>query len=461
MTTPAVRVVLFLALTVLAGLASGCSDGGDAAGNEPAGAPGTSGGPEGPAGAGGSAATGGAVATGLPCEVAKALDTACGECHSSPPKYAAPMPLTSLADVHAQSVGDPSRKVFEVMLERIKSDDKPMPPKGEMAEADKKAVVEWLEAGAPESSDTCEPMGGGGGAGVGPEALPCTPSHSFTAHALGSDEKYPVPVIGAENQYECFSFKSPFDGKTQATAWAPIIDDERVLHHWILYRTLVPQIDGGVMPCVMPPDATFVAGWAPGGENAVMPEDVGLELAGPAEYFIMQVHYNNAAHHPDSFDASGVAFCTTDTPREHTAGVVTLGTALIAIPPHAQGWEATGNCPSAITAVGMAEPLTMLASFPHMHRLGRGLRTMISRGGDASKVEPLIDIDNFSYNDQGFYPHDPPIVIQPGDGLQTTCTYDNPDLSVVTFGEKTENEMCFNFVLAYPITALLNRSCMY
>ena len=35
--------------------------------------------------------------------------------------------------------------------------------------------------------------------------------------------------------------------------------------------------------------------------------------------------------------------------------------------------------------------------------------------------------------------------------LTTTCTYDNPDGGPVGFGEDTEDEMCFNFVLTYPI----------
>ena len=451
-------VCLFLALTPVLG---GCSSGGEAAGDAPA---------DRPAAPGGSTPTGGATdpgagTTGMPCDVAAAIETACVGCHSSPPKYGAPMPLTTLDDIHKPSVSDPSRPVYEVMLERMKSETKPMPPKGDIADADRAALETWLGAGAPESKDSCDPGTGTGGPGegaVGPDALPCTPTHVITAHAAGSKDKYHVPESGAENEYECFTFKSPFDGKTQATAWAPIIDDERVLHHWILWRTTTPQIDGGVGPCNMGENATtFVAGWAPGGENAVMPENVGLELAGPNDYFILQLHYHNAAHYTDADDASGVAFCTTDTPRENLAGVVTLGTMLIGIPPHAKDWETTGNCPSLATSATMKEPLTVIATFPHMHELGRKFKTDILRGGSTSDVDNLSDVQNFSFDDQGFYPLDPPVVIQPGDALTTTCTYDNPGAIPVTFGENTENEMCFNFALAYPIDSLTQRKCMF
>jgi len=268
-----------------------------------------------------------------------------------------------------------------------------------------------------------------------------------------------VPEQGAENLYQCFTFKSPFNGTTQATAWAPITDDERVLHHWILYRTKQPQVDGGVAPCAMPADSTFVSGWAPGGKNFVFPENIGLELAGPDDYFILQVHYHNTPHYDDALDKSGVALCTTDTPREHDAGVVTLGTVGISIPPHAMGHEEEGTCPSWTTNF-LPEPLHAIASFPHMHELGRKFSTEILRGGSEANVDTLVEVNAFSFEDQTYYPHEPEVLIQPGDALRTTCTYDNLGDSQVHFGEKTEDEMCFNFLMVYPISSLgQNRSC--
>ena len=53
------------------------------------------------------------------------------------------------------------------------------------------------------------------------------------------------------------------------------------------------------------------------------------------------------------------------------------------------------------------------------------------------------------------------MTFNPGDSVRTTCTYDNPGSIPVTFGENTENEMCFDFVLAYPIDALAERKCMF
>jgi hypothetical protein len=255
----------------------------------------------------------------------------------------------------------------------------------------------------------------------------------------------------------CFTYKSPFAAGAQGIANGPVIDDDRVVHHWILYSTSTPQVDGGAGPCNMPLDATFVTGWAPGGDASVMPPEVGMELAGPDQWLILQVHYNNVAGYTDALDQSGVAICTAETPRPNVAGILWLGSAYIGIPPGATGYDVTGVCSASETS-NWTSPVHVMASSPHMHERGRNFRTTIHRGGPNGPVDILID-KPFDFNSQDAYPNDPPIVINPGDELVSTCTYDNPGSSTVYFGEGTSDEMCFNFAMVYPITAIPNRFC--
>ena len=406
------------------------------------------------------AGTGGSSGpSGIPCDVDAVLADNCRACHSSPPRYGAPMSLMTHADLMAPSPSDPSLRVVDVIPTRLDDPVKPMPPSGELPAADRQLLMDWLAAGAPAHTGpecgTKPPED----VPVGPDALDCEVTHRFEAHASNSTEPFHVPEMGAGNLYQCFTFKSPFNGTTQGTAWAPIIDDERVLHHWILYRTKTPQPDGGVMLCNMPQDATFVAGWAPGGLNFVMPEDVGLELGGPDDYFILQVHYHNVVQYADALDKSGVAFCSTETPRTNLAGVYTLGAVGINIPAHASDYQVNGLCPSWMTSF-LTEPVFIVASFPHMHELGRRFRTDVMRGSNEGPVENLVTVDPWVFDNQSFYRHDPPFIFNPGDAARTTCTYDNPNNYNVTFGEKTEDEMCFNFVLLYPIDLFAeNRQC--
>lgn len=395
----------------------------------------------------------------LPCDVAQVL-TVCQGCHTAPPRFGAPMPLVSAADLTAPAVSDPSRKVRDLVALRTHDEANPMPPSGLLPDTDLAVLDVWLEAGAPAGDTACDAVDAGPAPEpIGEDALDCKVTQRFRAHAAGSTDGFHVPAT-AGNLYQCFTFASPFNGVMQGTAWAPIIDDERVVHHWLLYRTKTPQVDGGVTPCNMPMDATVVAGWAPGGQNFVMPEDVGLEFPPANEWLILQLHYHNVGALTDADDASGVGFCTTDTPRAHDAGIFTLGTLGINIPAGTVGHLESGMCGSLITK-GLAQPVHIIATFPHMHELGVSFRTDIMRGSNDGPVENLIDVPHYSFDDQRMYPVDPPIEFRPGDAIRTTCRYDNPKPVAVRFGEKTEDEMCFNFAMLYPISLFtMGRSCL-
>jgi hypothetical protein len=396
----------------------------------------------------------------LPCDVAQVV-TVCQDCHAATPRFGAPMPLVTAADFAAAAKSDPSRKVRDLAALRIHDEANPMPPSGLLPESDRAVLDAWLQSGAPAGDSACDAIDAGPApTPVGEDALDCEVTHRFRAHATGSEGAFHVPE-SAGNLYQCFTFASPFDGTTQGTAWAPIIDDERVVHHWILFRTATAQTDGQVGPCKMPSDVTFVAGWAPGGENFVLPDDVGLELPGPGDSLILQLHYHNVAGLTDADDASGVALCTTDAPRTHDAGIFTLGTIGIDIPAGAVGHLESGMCGSLLTA-GLPQPVHIIASFPHMHELGVSLRTDIMRGSNDGPIENVVDVPRFSFEDQRMYPIDPPIEFRARDAIRTTCKYDNPRDFAVRFGEKTEDEMCFNFMLLYPISMFTaGRSCLF
>jgi copper type II ascorbate-dependent monooxygenase-like protein len=393
----------------------------------------------------------GAVASrSIPCDVQEVLDRQCTTCHGEMPRYGAPMSLWGAGDWRVPAVGDPTHSVYEQAIVRIDDAARPMPPTMPMPADDDAILRAWLAAGAPADAtascgNTAMPEDP-----VGPDALPCEPTLTITAHADGSSEGFAVPAEGVPDTFVCFTFKSELAAQTQATAWAPIIDDDRVLHHWILFRTSTPQPDGAVGPCTYPADLQPITGWAPGGLNFEMPADVGLDLGGPDDSFILQMHYNNAAHHEDVADRSGVALCTVDEPRPQTAGVFTLGSVAIDIPAGASDFDVTSVC-SGFATLLLREPLNVISTAGHMHKLGRAIKTELVHREQKTTV---LDVPNFSFDSQALHPLDPPLRIERGDSLTTTCTYDNPGSTPVSFGEGTADEMCFNFLLAYPIEAM-------
>jgi hypothetical protein len=397
-------------------------------------------------------------AASLPCEVETLLAHNCWSCHDDPPRFGAPMPLVGLADLLAPLPSDRSTTVAEALPDRIEDPVRPMPPTGLLAEDERRVLSQWLGDGAlPGEEEHCEIDEVDPGPVVGPDALECQVSHSFRAH--GADQSAPFHVPDVDDVYTCFNFAAPFDPQTQAVAWAPIIDDERVLHHFIVYSTSESLELGAVGPCQIPEDAAYLGGWAPGRGNVEMPEHVGLELPDPGGTLILEIHYNNIARHDDALDRSGMAMCTVDAPRPSTAGFIRLGTFGIDIPPGAVAHQEIGVCPTWQTR-DLVEPVDILSAFPHMHELGRSLRTDILRGGDEDAVDVLIDVPQFSFDNQVGYDLEPFVRLDPGDELRTTCTYDNPGSEAVGYGPDTADEMCFNRLLVHPIDRIPWRDCV-
>jgi hypothetical protein len=402
---------------------SGGSTGGT--GSQPA----TAGGSGGTAGA----PTGGFLAAGaeLPCEVRAIISEHCGTCHTSPTKFGAPMPLVSEADFRAIAPMS-TETVAQRVLARVTDDAKAMPPtpNPRLTAAEIDVLRTWIDAGVPDGTCTTDPPMGTGGMGGSGSTDPLPPDvtcYTLTARASASGDKYSVPTT--PDMYRCFDYTPPWGNKeVQVVAARPIIDNDRVLHHWILYNRTANVTDGTNAECFgAHPDASFITGWAPGGDGMHLPDDVGLRTE--AGGFTLELHYNNTIG-AGELDASGVEVCVTEKFRPKEAAVHWLGSQNL------NKITATGTCTPINT-----EPVTIISSSPHMHLQGRHMKTVINR--KAGGTEVLID-KPFDFSTQVSY--DTPAVIQPGDTLTTTCTFATP----TPFGTKTNEEMCYNFVVAYP-----------
>ena len=425
------------------GSASGGASGGAATGGRVAATGGSaSGGTASPTG--GSGATGGSSTTAyadIPCDVAKILKNSCGMCHGTTPSYGAPMPLVRAADF-AKKALDGSRTVGQAVIARINDDAHPMPqaPTPRLTSSENGTLTTWIQAGA--KAATCADTGSGG-TNDPPEATdptdPDVTCYDIKARTSSGDK---FSVANTPDLYHCFSYTPPWGkDKVHLVSWRPIIDNKQVIHHWLLYNESSPVTDKTDADCVgAHPNAQLVAGWAPGGQGNTLPADVGQDVSGSG--FTLETHYNNTGTAPLP-DGSGVHVCVTKKLRKNEAGMHWLGTELILLP---AGGQATGICaPTAKT------PVTILSSTPHMHLQGRHLTTVINRANGTKEM--LID-KAFDFQTQVGY--QTPATIMPGDTLTTTCTYGGQAI----YGEGTKQEMCYNFVLAYPNGGLSSGSLL-
>jgi len=385
----------------------------------------------GPAGAGGKSET---ASNTLPCDVKAVVENNCATCHGATPKFGAPMALVNAADFRAKAPTT-SVSVGQQALVRIANDQLPMPPPPNepLSSADHNVLKQWIDAGSPDGScNSTTPGGGGAGMGEMLEPLPADVTcYDVKARASATGDKYSVPTT--PDLYQCFQYAPPWgDKKVQVVRARPLIDNSQVIHHWNLYNTPDTVADGTNGGCSgAHPNAALIAGWAPGGKNLVLPDDVGLGTQPGG--FSLEIHYNNKVG-AGQLDGSGVELCVTEKMRPHEAAVHWLGTQNL------NKLSATGTC-TPFTQT----PVTIISSSPHMHLQGRHMKTVINRKDGTSEV--LID-KPFDFNTQIAYPT--PAVINPGDTLATTCTYATP----TPFGQGTNEEMCYNFVMAYPAGGL-------
>ncbi|MFI5308534.1 MAG: hypothetical protein ACHQ53_14340 [Polyangiales bacterium] len=402
---------------------------------------------------------------GVPCDVANVVSNNCTLCHAATPKFGALMPLMTFADFHAAAKTDSSRKVYEVIPDRINATDitRRMPPASRpaLSTSDLGVLDDWVKAGAVASKQSCTikengsssgSTGGAAGSGgsmsqatVGSGGIenhkieyddPLMKCYQFLAHADG-DKMQPYPVPTTPDLYMNFEFASPWTGMMYARSYASSIDNMAVVHHWLFYKNDMGNKanDGtAVRSTGAHPGGQLVNGWAPGSTPSYFDPDVGTEMADTATY-TLEIHYNNKTGSIAN-DSTGLEVCVTPTEPKYVATVSWLGTDNI------NGTQASGTC----TPVHN-ERIHIIGANPHMHLKGNRMQVVLNRA-DGS-METIHD-QPFDFNYQIGYGYD--VWVEPGDSITTTCYYSAP----ATFGQSTTDEMCYWFAMAYPKLALTN-----
>jgi hypothetical protein len=277
--------------------------------------------------------------------------------------------------------------------------------------------------------------------------------YDFVNHAGQTpDDKAKYVVVPGEH-YEEFLFKVPWGPGMVATKFASKLDQIKVAHHWLFYSTNIKSGDGThktTIGTTLGEGATLLAGWAVGGDNVIFPPDMGLEMP-DSGILNGQWHYYNQGTESVS-DSSAVEICVTPRAmRKNIAGITWLGTenfnGLGGMPAHTKS-SYTGTCINDSDG-----PITIWGFTPHMHKLGRHMTTVIKRKD--GKMETVFD-RAFDFNAQITYPFVPLLVLEKGESIISTCGYDNITDKSVPYGPSSDQEMCYNFTVSYPLGALNN-----
>jgi hypothetical protein len=260
---------------------------------------------------------------------------------------------------------------------------------------------------------------------------------------------FQVPI---DESYSQLYYDIPWPEGHVSTRFGSDFDNLQVLHHWLLFASSSSNPAGTVAKNVtgttLGENTELIAGWAVGGCTTTYPEDVGVLLPSPRNRGIMiQWHHYNSTGQTQG-DNTKVQICSVPADaRPHIAGVTFLGGEAIILGPGRNDY--TTSC-----ANDSGSPITIIGFTPHMHTIGANMKSVATKA-TGGQTETIFD-KPFVFDQQVNYVLDTPYVLAPGDVVTTTCTYENNTGFIVTFGQPTSSEMCYQFAIAYPHGALNN-----
>jgi hypothetical protein len=208
--------------------------------------------------------------------------------------------------------------------------------------------------------------------------------------------------------------------------------------------------------------------WVPGTPNLPLPEGTGIRVE-PGSMVVAQMHYNTQSADPVA-DQSTIELQIAETverPASNLPGIDLgwvsnglLGEAMTIPAGEAEVTHSTTIAYNSLfvtmtlSALGLESgaPLVIHSANHHMHELGtRQVSTV--RHADGTET-CLLDIPDWDFNWQGSYQLVEAVVLEPGDSLEMSCTWDNSaanqpvvdgevkEPTDVSWGEGTSDEMC-------------------
>jgi len=202
------------------------------------------------------------------------------------------------------------------------------------------------------------------------------------------------------------------------------------VHHVVFSKASSPDPDG-FFEC----DVLFQNNWIPifiagtGDASLTMPEGAGHILKKGTQ-LTAQLHLLNATLE-DVETTIPLRFRKMNEPPELPVEVVIFGNMTIALPPDQES-QVIGDCES-------DSDMTIFSAFPHMHYMGRSM--VVEKENADGGFDEVFRSDPYDFDQQSLTPA--AIEIKKGDTVKVICGFENTTSEVVTFGESTNNEMCF------------------
>lgn len=271
----------------------------------------------------------------------------------------------------------------------------------------------------------------------------------------------PYRVRGGSDEGIRFYFDLPWQGDRQLLTARMVFDNRAIVHHWDLYT--IENLQGAdaaifsarsFLDQIRLKDMKAVVGGGSNPQDAALPDGVGFQLpTGPNVGLLFELHYFAAEEGGFEEDASALEICVTSKPRPHTAESHALGREHFELPAHTNT-----NVEADCVPPEMSEPVHLVGFAPHMHAAGTHARLVLHR---ASGEEIVLHDQPYDFREQRVYwlkspDGQPDVLLEQGDTLSVTCSYDNTLDTTILSGSTKDNEMCSMPVWAWPAGILNN-----
>jgi hypothetical protein len=267
------------------------------------------------------------------------------------------------------------------------------------------------------------------------------------------------------NEYRCFAMRTGLTSDKFITAMGPVLDKKSMIHHIVAYRiaeanlpaagknfpaagwSCIDMVNAGINPSNPFQGDGMIVAWAPGTGAFNLPEGTGISLK-KTDAVVLQVHYFQSGKDPvGTADQTGFAFKLADSVRTPLL-IAPVGQTNFRIPAGDANFSYSGSFGPLPVA------LKIWGTMPHMHVLGSAYEMSVSGSGGNTCVAKS---DRYEFDNQATYFFKQPVEVPAGSRISFRCTWDNSASNPnqfnqppkeVTYGERTDQEMCYAFTLA-------------
>ena len=381
-------------------------------------------------------------------DIASIVQAKCQQCHRD--GDVAPFAMNGYDDLVTWS-----DDIARVLQAKIMPPWKPVPGHGEFRDAfnltddERRMMLDWLAKGMPLGD---------------PADMPDLQTTAGTWQLGDPDMIIQMPQVfdvpRTKDLYRCFVIPMDFDTQQFVSAVQVVPGNRQIVHHVILYIDTTGNADklngkdgqpgytcfGGPGDGVATTIGNILGGWVPGQRVRALPDGIAVALPAKARV-VMQVHYYPGGKPGPDQTRVGLYFAKTAVDRR-----------LIFIPIIQDKLNIQPGDANAVRTASFPIPPLLDAKgiviAPHMHLLGRTINVELL-SADKKSTTPMVYIDDWDFNWQGFYSWTNPIPMPASSTVKLTCSYDNTKnnpknpsnpLRVVDWGEGTEDEMCVAFI---------------